>query len=182
MGTLRRKAPPSTEADATVRITAVTPHGKQSAVDTPLLPPPSVGARVAHAAAEVDRYWAFFLWVAMIAAGMWPPLLTPLFVLAFPTPLIAGRAVVALAVWVSVGGWEFCVSLSLCLSARGGRRQERGRVGRPACPTTPPLADRLLLPSQTHTNRPCSPSSPCVRPPPGAPPWCATSWPARPRR
>lgn len=173
MGTLRRKAPPSTAADATVRITAVKAHDKSAAI----LPPPSLGARAAHAAAELDRYWAFFLWVAMIAAGMWPPLLTPLFVLAFPTPVVAGRAVVAMAAWVSL-----CVGVGgLSLSPRGGRRQEEGGVAAGTAPITrnsPPLP-RLSLPTTHH--RPRSPSSLCARPPPGARPSCATSWPARPR-
>jgi len=142
------------DARTTVTLVAATPAKAA---------PPARPGMAFRFAAEFDRYWAFFLWVVVIAAGMWPPLLAPLAAAAFPSAAVAGRAAGVLVVWVSErerergGGGE-----------RGRRRWrlEAGaafarRGGDALVPHPPP--------------RPPAPRSPSAPPPPGAAPSAATS-------
>lgn len=107
-------------ADARARVTLAAPATKAA----PAAPAFAMARRFAS---EFDRYWAFFLWVVVIAAGMWPPLLAPLAVVAFPSAAVAGRAAVVLAISVSGFG-----------GGAGGRTRARGRGARARRRRRPP--------------------------------------------
>jgi hypothetical protein len=114
-------------------------------------------------AAEFDRYWAFFLWVVVIAAGMWPPLLAPLAAAAFPSAAVAGRAAGVLVVWVSERERE----------RGGGGERGRRRWRLEAGAAFARRGGDALVPLPAR--RPPSPRSPSAPPPPGAAPSAATS-------
>ena len=146
---------PTTPGDARATVRLGPPRGssaKRTRVAT---------ARPHTLAGEAASYWAFFLWVVMIAAGMWPPFLVPLVLAAFPTPLIAARALWVLGVWVRSRE-----------RGRGGGGGGRGGLNGGVQARAP-----LLPPAPSPS--PSSPSPRSAPPPPGACACAATSCPAR---